>query len=140
MTSVCTALACIALAASIPPNGSSASSRIAISRALPSMDGAHLRATIVEVTYLPAGKSSPHSHPCPVFGYVFEGAVRMQVKGEDKAIYKAGDSFYEAPNGLHQISENASQTKPAKFLAWYICDHDTPLSVPAPNPSNEGNH
>ena len=63
----------------------------------------------------------------------------MQVKGEPEAIYKTGDSFYEAPNGVHQISENASSTEPAKFLAWFICDHDTPLSVPSSQSQTKGN-
>lgn len=100
------------------------------SRDLPKLDGGHLAAKIVEVTYGPGGASSPHSHPCPVIGYVLEGAVRIQVKGEPEAIYKAGESFYEAPNGTHQVSANASDHEPAKLLAYFICDHDTPLSVP----------
>lgn len=87
---------------------------------------------IVEVTYGPGEFSPPHSHPCPVIGYVLAGSVRMQVKGEREAIYKVGDSFYEAPNGVHLVSANASQTKPAKFLAYFVCDHETPLSLPVP--------
>ena len=33
----------------------------------------------------------------------------MQVKGEPEALYKAGQSFYEAPNGIHAVSANAQQ-------------------------------
>jgi hypothetical protein len=51
------------------------------------------------------------------------------VKGEPEMIYKAGESFYEAPNGVHQVSANASSTESAKFIAYLICDRDTPLSV-----------
>ena len=51
------------------------------SQALPQMDGSQLQVTTVEVTYPPGGSSTPHSHPCPVIGYVLKGAVRMQVKG-----------------------------------------------------------
>jgi quercetin dioxygenase-like cupin family protein len=54
-------------------------------------------------------------------------------------IYRAGDSFYEAPNGRHLISANASQTEPATFLATFVCDHSTPLSVPD-HSSNGGPH
>jgi quercetin dioxygenase-like cupin family protein len=139
LIATCAIAANIARAAGAPANGAPAKSRIVVSRALPSLDGGHLHATGVEVTYPPAGKSSPHSHPCPVIGYVLAGAVRMQVKGEPEAIYKTGDSFYEAPNGVHQISENASSTEPAKFLAWFICDHDTPLSVPSSQSQTKGN-
>jgi quercetin dioxygenase-like cupin family protein len=47
--------------------------RIAFSHALPRLYGTHLKATIVEVTYGPGASSPPHSHPCPVIGYVIEG-------------------------------------------------------------------
>jgi hypothetical protein len=36
------------------------------------------------------------------------------------------------PNGVHAVSANASATKPARFLAYFTCDHETPLTVPAP--------
>ncbi len=106
-----------------------ARTRIVFSHALPPLDPAHLQVTTVEVTYPPGGSSAPHSHPCPVIGYVLKGAVRMQVKGGDEDIYRAGDSFYEEANGIHMVSKNASATEPATFLATFICDHAGPLSV-----------
>jgi quercetin dioxygenase-like cupin family protein len=112
--------------------------RIAFSHALPPLDGGHLNATIVEVTYGPGESSPPHSHPCAVIGYVVEGALRTQVKGEAEAIYKAGESFYEAPNGVHMVAANASDEKPMKFLAYFVCDRDTPLSVAAPEAKGTG--
>jgi quercetin dioxygenase-like cupin family protein len=96
------------------------------------LDGSQLKVTTVEVTYPPGGSSTPHSHPCPVIGYVLKGAVRMQVKGGAVSIYKVGDSFYEAPNGIHLVSENVSAKEPATFLAYFICDHDAPLSAKVP--------
>ena len=57
-------------------------SRVAFSHALPKLDGAQLEATLVEVTYDPGGSNTAHRHPCPVVGYVLEGAVRMHVKGQ----------------------------------------------------------
>jgi quercetin dioxygenase-like cupin family protein len=104
--------------------------RVALTRALPALDGTHLKVTLVEVTYRPGESSHPHSHPCPVVGYVIAGAVRMQVKGEKETIYKAGDSFYEAPRRVHVVSANASHTEPATFLAYFVCDHEEPLSAP----------
>jgi quercetin dioxygenase-like cupin family protein len=110
-------------------NGSQDRARIVFSQPLPKLDGGHLKATLVEVSYGPGEASSPHSHPCAVMGYVVEGAIRTQVKGEPETIYKAGESFYEAPNGVHLVSANASSMEPAKLVAYLICDHDTPLSV-----------
>ena len=96
------------------------------------MNGDKLSVTIVEVNYGPGESSMPHSHPCPVIGYVLEGTLRTQVKGEPEAIYKAGESFYEAPNGVHIVSANASDKVRAKFLAYFVCDQHAPLSVAAP--------
>src|ERR1700731_3805385 len=106
--------------------------RVARSQALPKLDGTHLKTTVVEVHYGPGESSPPHSHPCAVIGYVLEGALRTRVKGEPEAIYKAGETFYEAPNGVHAVSANASQTEPAKLIAYFVCDRETALSVAPP--------
>jgi quercetin dioxygenase-like cupin family protein len=106
--------------------------RIVLSEELPTLDGKHLKAILVEVNYGAGEASPPHSHPCAVLGYVAEGTIRTQVKGEPEMIYKAGESFYEAPNGVHLVSANASSTAPARLVAYMICDHDTPLSVDVP--------
>jgi quercetin dioxygenase-like cupin family protein len=101
------------------------------SHSLPPLDGSHLHATVVEVNYAPGEADKPHSHPCTVIGYVAQGGIRFQVKdGGPVAIYKAGESFYEAPNGVHQVSANASDKEPAKLIAFFICDHETKLTVP----------
>lgn len=106
--------------------------RTALARALPPLDGSHLTVTVVEVSYGPGGASKPHTHPCPVVGYIAQGAIRFQVKGQPEVVYHAGDSFYEAPNGVHQVSANASDKEPARLVAYLLCDHDTELSLPVP--------
>ncbi len=121
-----------ALAAAMVLCGRAQEVRPVFTHALPVLDGGKLQAKVVEVTYGPGESSAAHSHPCAVIGYVLEGAVRMQVKGEPEAVYKAGQSFYEAPNGVHAVSANASKTERARFLAYFTCDHETPLTVPAP--------
>jgi quercetin dioxygenase-like cupin family protein len=109
-----------------------------LAQALPKLNGTSLKATLVEVHYGPGEASSPHTHPCAVIGYVAEGALRTQVKGEPEMIYRAGESFYEAPNGVHLVSANASSTEPTKLLAFLICDHETPLSIDVPAPKQGG--
>jgi quercetin dioxygenase-like cupin family protein len=106
--------------------------QVVLAQTLPKMDGEHLKATLVEVNYGPGESSEPHSHPCPVIGYVLAGALRTQVRGEKEAVYTAGESFYEPANGVHAVSANASQTEPAKLLAYFVCDHDAALSVAVP--------
>lgn len=110
------------------PSGARERARIVFSHSLPKLDGERVKATVVEVNYGPGESSTPHSHPCAVIGYVVQGSIRTQVRGQTEAIVKTGESFYEAPNGVHQVSANASQTEPASFLAFFVCDHDAALS------------
>ena len=100
---------------------------------LPVLDGRHLTATLLEVTFPPGGVNRPHRHPCPVIGYVLEGAVRMQLQGQEEKVVKAGDTFFESPDDVHAVSANASADQPARFLAYFVCDHETALTVPVGN-------
>ena len=104
--------------------------RVVLSRSLPPMKGNDLKITALEVAYAPGAASPAHSHPCPVVAYVVSGAIRSQVKGEPEAVYRAGESFFEPANGVHLISANSSRTAPAKFIAYFLCDHETKLSLP----------
>lgn len=113
-------------------HGKAERARVVLDHPLPALNGDHLEATVVEVNYGPGESSPVHSHPCPVIGYVIEGAYRTQIKGKPATILKPGDAFYEAPNGVHLVSANASRTKPAKLVAFFVCDQHTPLSVNAP--------
>lgn len=107
-------------------------SRVALTRRLPALDGTALAASLVEVTYGPGGANPSHRHPCPVIGYVLEGHMRMQIDGQPARIYGPGETFYESPDDVHRLSANASDEHPARFLAFFVCDRDTPLSIPVP--------
>ena len=78
--------------------------------------------TLETVEYAPGGKSAPHRHHAQVFVYVLEGTLRMQVQGSPVVTLGPGGTFYESPEDVHTLSENASQTKPAKFLVVMIKD------------------
>ena len=105
-------------------------SRTVFTGKLPALDGQRLVATVLEVTYPPGGANPAHRHPCPVMGYVLSGAVRMQLKGQNEKVFRAGETFVESPADVHAVSANASQEEPARFLAYFVCDRETPLSVP----------
>lgn len=60
--------------------------RLAFSHGLPRLDGRRLQVKLVDVAYAPGESSAPHTHPCPIVGYVLEGAVRMRVSGSVEAI------------------------------------------------------
>src|SRR2546423_11463318 len=103
--------------------------REVLSRALPPLKGDRAKVTVLEVTYPPGGFSSPHRHPCPVIGYVLDGAMRTAVdEGRDTVVH-AGEAFYEPPNGIHRVSANASDRVSVRFLASFLCGNDQPRSV-----------
>lgn len=120
-----------ACAAPAAQTGGDATVKVVTEQVFPALDGAGLKLTVLEVSYAPGGASQPHRHPCPVVGYILEGELRTQVEGGPVTVYKPGETFYEPPNGVHQVSANASTTTPVRFLAQFLCDRPTPLTTPA---------
>jgi quercetin dioxygenase-like cupin family protein len=113
-----------------PPIAASTATPI-FERRLPNVPGKSLVA--VEVVYPPAGASPPHRHPRSAFiyAYVVSGAIVSAVDDQKPRIYRAGESFYEAPGAHHRVSRNASRTRPAKLLAVFVVDSgDRPLVFP----------
>src|SRR5688572_22271375 len=64
------------------------------------LDGKAARATVVEVTFEPGQKDSPHRHTGPAFVYVLEGEYEHAIGGEPVKAYKAGDTLYEPSGSL----------------------------------------
>ena len=91
-------------------------------RDLPNVPGKVLLAA--EVDYPPGAASPSHTHPASafIFAYVLSGEVESAVDDEKPRIYRAGESWYEAPGARHRVSRNASRTKPAKLLAIFVVD------------------
>jgi quercetin dioxygenase-like cupin family protein len=87
--------------------------------------------TMITVVYPPGGSEPIHRHNAHVFVYVLEGAVVMQVRGGREMILTAGQTFYESPSDIHVIGRNASKTKPAKFIAFFVKDKGAPTHIPA---------
>ncbi|KAF1051199.1 MAG: hypothetical protein GAK43_02514 [Stenotrophomonas maltophilia] len=85
---------------------------------------------LIRVDYAPGQSSAPHVHAGAVFAYVLEGAVVSQLQGQPPVTYKAGDSWYEAPNTPHLVSRNASNQQPAKLLVWLLLDEKAPVLTP----------
>jgi quercetin dioxygenase-like cupin family protein len=91
---------------------------------LPNVPGKSIKGVLVE--YGPGGSSSAHIHAKSAFIYatVLEGAIRSAVNDGPVVTYHAGESFSEMPGDRHAVSENASQTVPAKLLAVFVVDTD----------------
>src|SRR5690348_7765782 len=93
-----------------------------ITKELTGVPGKELRMLTVEY---PAGGTSPsHRHNAHTFVYVLEGSVVMQVKGGNEVTLGPGETFYESPSDVHSVSRNASTTKPAKFLVFFVKEKD----------------
>src|SRR5512132_3297875 len=86
--------------------------------------------TMITVEYAPGGTSPIHRHNAHVFVYVLEGSVVMQVQGGQPVALGPGQTFYEAPSDIHSVSKNASDTKPAKFVVFFVKDKGAPPTVP----------
>ena len=82
------------------------------------------------VEYPPGNTDPVHRHMAHGFIYVVEGTVVMQVKGGNEVTLTPGQTFYEGPDDVHVVGRNASTTKPAKFLVFFVKDKDAPVLTP----------
>jgi quercetin dioxygenase-like cupin family protein len=79
----------------------------------------------------PPGSSDPiHRHNAHGFIYVLEGSIVMQVRGGKEVTLTPGQTFYEGPGDVHVVGRNASDTKPAKFVVFFVKDKGAPVLVP----------
>ena len=86
---------------------------------------------VLEINLAPGQPSSPpHRHNAHVYVYVLEGRVRMQVAGGELVTLLPGEMFYENPDDIHVVSQNASDTESAKFLVHLIKTVGVPVTTP----------
>jgi len=86
---------------------------------------------MIVVEYPPGSVDPIHRHNAHAFVYVLEGSIIMQLKGGKEVTLTPGQTFYEGPDDVHVVGRNASQTKPAKFVVFFVKDKDAPVLVPA---------
>ena len=85
---------------------------------------------MITVEYPPGSSDPIHRHNAHGFIYVLEGSIVMQVRGGKEVTLTPRQTFYEGPDDVHIIGRNASQTKPAKFLVFFVKDKGAPILVP----------
>jgi quercetin dioxygenase-like cupin family protein len=85
---------------------------------------------MIVVDYPPGSADPIHRHNAHGFIYVLEGSIVMQVKGGRETTLTPGQTFYEGPDDVHVVGRNASQTKPAKFVVFFVKDKGAPVLVP----------
>jgi quercetin dioxygenase-like cupin family protein len=85
---------------------------------------------MLTIEYPPGSVDPVHRHNAHGFIYVLEGSIVMQVKGQKEVTLKPGETYYEGPDDIHVVGRNASKTKPAKFVVFFVKDKDAPILVP----------
>jgi len=86
---------------------------------------------LITVEYPPGHKDEIHRHNSYAFVYVLEGSVVMQVRGGREVTLTPGQTFYEGPDDVHVLGRNASKTKPAKFVVFFVKNKGAAITVPA---------
>jgi quercetin dioxygenase-like cupin family protein len=87
-------------------------------KALPDLIG---REAVVRANVYPPGTSNPpHRHDAHVFLHVLEGELIVQLRGAEQVRLRAGDTYYEAPDDIHVMSRNPSDSVPAKALIFMV--------------------
>jgi quercetin dioxygenase-like cupin family protein len=99
------------------------------SKDLPELPGKE--GLMITVEYPPGSTDPIHRHNAHGFIYVLEGSIVMQVRGGKEVTLTPGQTFYEGPDDVHVVGRNASQTRPAKFVVFFVKDKGAPIVVPA---------
>ena len=100
-----------------------------LSKDLPDFPGKE--GVMITVEYAPGASDPIHRHNADAFVYVLEGSIVMQVRGGKEVTLTPGQTFYEGPADVHVVGRNASQTKPAKFVVFFVKDKGAPILVVA---------
>ena len=78
-------------------------------------------------TLEPKGQTALHRHPVPVFVYLLEGELSVQIEGQqDRRQYKTGEAFLEVVNKWHQAFNESDQ--PAKVLVVFMGEEGKPTT------------
>jgi len=99
---------------------------------LPSISLDDWEVTVSTVDYAPGRGGKVHHHAGFVLAYVLEGNIVTKISAQDERTYKPGEMFYEPPGSTHEVSRNASETRPAKLLALIFAKKGAQLTMPGP--------
>jgi quercetin dioxygenase-like cupin family protein len=99
-----------------------------LTKQLPEAPGKEIE--VITVNYAPGAVDAIHRHDAHAVVYVLDGEVEMQVRGGTLRRLGPGQVFYESPEDVHTVSRNASKTKPAKFVVFFIKNEGAPILTP----------
>jgi quercetin dioxygenase-like cupin family protein len=99
---------------------------------LPNITMDDWQVTVSEVDFPPGRVGRVHHHAGFVLAYVLEGAIVSKVSGQAEKTYHKGEMFFEPPGSTHEVSNNASETAPARLLAMIFAKKGASLTLPGP--------
>ncbi len=73
--------------------------------------------TVLVVHVPPGGSTGWHQHPVPVYAYMLEGTLNVEIKGGQTSVFKKGDAILEVMNTLHNGYNSGSET--ATLVVFY---------------------
>lgn len=86
--------------------------------------------TAVKVEISPGAETGWHSHPVPLYAYVLEGELSVELKGGNTYHFSAGDAIVEVVNVPHN-GKNPG-TAPVVLIVFYTGEIGTPNTVKTP--------
>ena len=86
--------------------------------------------TVMKVEIMPGAETGWHSHPVPLYAYVLEGNLTVEIKGGRTFHFTAGDAIVEIVNTPHN-GKNLGTT-PVILIAFYTGEKGTPNTVMTP--------
>ena len=103
-----------------------------ISSCCTSMEKKNVAVEIKKVVIPVNGKAEYHLHPCPVVGHIVSGTLLFQIEGEKPQLIKAGEAFYEPKNKPILHFDNALDSEPLVFMAYYLVEENEDLLMLLP--------
>jgi quercetin dioxygenase-like cupin family protein len=80
--------------------------------------------TAVVAEVAPGGQVGRHMHPVPLFVYILEGTLAIEMEGHETHTFSAGEGFAEVTNTWHNGRNLTDQ--PVRFLIVFAGQKDTP--------------
>lgn len=80
--------------------------------------GAPARLVALVVTVPPGAETGWHTHGVPAFGYVLEGELAVEYRGQGERVFRAGDGLFEAMKVPHNGRNRTS--RPVRLLALFM--------------------
>lgn len=82
---------------------------------------------VLTVEYPPGVSSPSHRHDGAIFAYVAEGAVITALDDGAEQRFEAGQAWFERPGQVHRVARNASDSKPAKLVVFFVTEPGKPV-------------